>query len=124
MILDTTFVIDFFKNSRPAVLKLKNLDEKGETILITSITIFEIWQGIGPEKEGSISSFAESIEILDFDSKSAKRAGEIHSGLKSKGALINVGDSMIAGIAMHNGQTLLTRDEHFARVKGLMIETY
>ncbi len=127
MIVDTTFVIDLLRNAENAVAKAEELDEKGELVFATAVTIFELWQGVyikNKEKLNDMERLIETFGLISLDTESAKRGGEIHSGLISKGNRIDAEDSMIAGIAIKNLQTLLTRDEHFARIKGLRIETY
>lgn len=127
MILDTTFVIDLFRKDKSAVDKARELDSRGEALFTTAVTIFELWQGLGAKKEKkkeNLAQFVEAFGLLNFDPESAKHAGEIHAELKSRGLPIDAGDSMIAGMALHLSQPLLTRDKHFSRVKGIRIETY
>ncbi len=127
MILDTTFVIDLMKNRQNAIEKTAELEKKQEPVFITSVTIFELWHSLdakNKEKREKLEKFTESFEQFALNNESTKKGGEIHLNLISRGIRIDPEDSMIAGIAIKNGQTLLTRDEHFARVKGLRIETY
>ena len=126
MILDTTFVIDLFRKSRDAIEKASELDKRNDILFVTPVTIFELWYGIDPKekKQELLSKFVGDFEILGFDSESAKNGGSIHSELKTRGIPVDVGDSMIAGIAMKNNETILTRDEHFSRIKGVTIEKY
>ena len=127
MILDTSFVIDLFRNNSAAKEKALELDRRNEPIFITSVTVFELWQGLDiktEEKLEKINHFIESFGMMNLDPESAKRGGQIHSELVSKGSKIDPEDSMIAGIAIHNSQAVLTRDEHYSRIRGPRIETY
>lgn len=126
MILETTFIVDLFRGDKTAVAKAEELDRKGEAVFTTAVTVFELWQGLSAkkEKQEKLSQFVETFGLLNLDSESAKRGGEAHADLIARGARIDPEDSMIAGIALRRGQTVLTRDEHFSRVKGLRIETY
>jgi tRNA(fMet)-specific endonuclease VapC len=127
MILDTSFVIDFFRGQKDAVQKAQELDRTGEPLFITSVTFFELWQGLDAkiaDKKKKLENFADAFGMFPLDMESAKRGGEIHSDLRSRGAQIDPEDSMISGIAIKNSQTLLTRDTHFARIKGLRVEAY
>lgn len=129
MIIDTSFIIDFLKHDKDAVNKMKGFLERNEPIKTTTISVFEVWQGtldIGNDSEKEkIEKFLSSIGLLVFDIESAKRAGTIYSGLKSKGELIEGEDCMIAGITLNLNEVLLTRNKkHFEKIQGLKIESY
>ena len=126
MILDTTFIIDHF-NGKPITKKvLLGLQEKNEPMFTTSISVFEIREGIRNKKEQEIfHKFFNSIDVTSFDKNAAEKAGEIQSELKRKGEIIDSEDAMIAGIAMLNSQAVLTKNEkHFKRIKGLKVVSY
>ena len=46
MILDTCFIIDLLNNQEDAVRKAQELERKNIPLFTTSITVFEIWQGV------------------------------------------------------------------------------
>ena len=129
MIADTTFIIDILKGKKEAAEKTQELLNRNEPIKATTISVFEIWQGTKDirnesEKE-KIEKLLSSIGLIAFDIESAKKAGNIHADLKSKGELIESADSMIAGIVLNHNETLLTRNKkHFEKIKGLKIESY
>lgn len=129
MILDTTALIDLLSGDFSIKEKIKKLYENNVALLFTSISVFEIWQGSedieNKEKVEKIHSLLNSLNSFNFDIDSAKEAGSIHAKLKKKGQAIDPEDSMIAGIAKLNNETLLTRNvKHFSRVEGLGIEFY
>ncbi len=129
MILDTSFMIDLFRNKENAVNKAKELGAKNIALSTTTINIFELWQGSldikNKETKGKILEFLSSITIFPFDLESAKEAGTSYSDLRTKGMLIDPEDCMIASIAKTNNKILLTRNKkHFDRIAGLKIESY
>lgn len=130
MILDTTFVVDIMNNEKEAVEKINAMLKNGETILITSLTIFELFSGLirskKPEEEKRKVDGAISEQlVLDLDEISAKKAGEIHGTLIKEGKCIGLVDCMIAGIALERKDKVLTRNiKDFSRIKGLEIEGY
>lgn len=127
MIADTTFVIDLLRGNKAAVEKASELDERGGALFATAVTVFELWQGLDAsrvEKKQKLEEFVKTFALMNLDVDSAKHGGLVHSELVSKGVRIDPEDSMIAGIALANNHSVLTRDEHFFRVKGLKIETY
>ena len=130
MIVDTTFVIDILENNQDALNKSHELLQRGETQLVSSITIFELYSGIArstkPEQEKLkvIQGLANQI-ILPFTEKDSEKGGKIHGDLYKKGNVIGSHDCMIAGIALTKGEKILTRNvKHFSRIEGLDVETY
>ena len=129
MILDTTAIIDILRGQKDVIGKIKNLEERNETFYITTISVFEIWQGASDIKDSrkseKIRFLMETINSLSFDIPSAKEAGLIHSLLRKEGKIIEPEDSMIAGIAKVHNEILLTRNiKHFSRISELKIESY
>ena len=129
MILETTFVLDFLKGKEKAFAKMQSLVDSGESLEITTPTIFEIWGGfvqLGKGEKGreKIISFTEGMTVYSLDEESAKVAGIIDGKLVKDGFEINTEDSMIAGIAITNNKKILTSDNHFDRIEGLKVERY
>jgi len=129
MIFDTTFLVDLLRGNPEATTKISEIEKKNETVATTTVSVFEIWQGI-PKKatekqvEETLELF-KSINILSLDFDSALEAGEIQRKLKSTGEKIDPEDAMIAGIAKTRKEKVLTRNEkHFRRIKGLEVESY
>lgn len=129
MILDTSVIIDLIRGYAPVDEKIMELDTKNTPLSTTTISIFEIWQGTrdmeDKERIEKINKLLESINVFNFDLEAAKEAGIIHALLEKKGKGIEPEDSMIAGIAKINNETILTRDtKHFNRIEGIKVETY
>lgn len=130
MIMDTSFLIDLLKNNKNAVNKLKYLQIKNIPVAATTPSIVEIWTGLSHlnKKEAEKKKIIEVIEsqiIYDLDRESAEKAGEINGNLIKKGQQIEIIDSMIAGIAYKNNETILTRNiKHFSKIKEINVESY
>lgn len=129
MILETSFVIDFLKNDKRAVSKMRSISNSDDSFGIATPVIFELWTGLFAVEKSmneleKISFMIENLPIYTLDNKSAKKAGEINGKLIRKGQKIDPEDCMIAGIAMSNNQKLLTNDGHFERIEGLKVEKY
>lgn len=129
MILDTSFVVDLMDRQPDAVKKFWALQEQ-ENLFVTTPTIFELWSGIvrssRPEQEKrKVLEVLDSQLILELDEESAEEGGKIDGILISQGLRIEPEDCMIAGIARHHQETVLTRNvKHFGRIKGMVVETY
>ena len=129
MILDTSFLVDLLRNNPAAVSKISEIEKENEPIATTTVTVFEIWQGL-PKKsrEQQIEKTLElfkSINVLSLDFDSAIEAGNIQQKLTRAGQKIEAQDAMIAGIAKTRREKVLTRNEkHFERIKDLEVESY
>ena len=130
MIVDTSFVIDLMNGTPEAVEKAKQLWKEKENLFVTTVTIFELWSGVTqsqkPEQEKrKILGVLGSQLILELDEESAEEGGRIDGLLVREGLRIEPEDCMIAGIAKHHQETILTRNiKHFGRIKGLSVESY
>ena len=129
MILDTSAIIDLLRGEQGIIKKVEDLDKKNLPISLTSISVFEIWQGsqdiTNAKKLEKIQFLLNSIGTFYFDTSTAKEAGNIHALLKNNGQMIDPEDSMIAGIAKFHNEPILTKNtKHFGRIPSLEIESY
>ena len=130
MILDTNFIIDLMNNEPKTLVKTEELLDNGESILVTSLSIFELFTGMSmsnkPEIEkNKINRIIENQTILNFDKDAAELSGELNGQLRKNGQAIESVDTMIAGIALLKKEKLMTRNiKHFSRIKNLEIESY
>lgn len=97
---------------------------------ISDVTVFELYYGAerydDPQQRFSvIESLVARLEVLPFDSKAARHAGQIRATLERKGQMIGGYDVMIAAIARSQGLVLATNNvREFARVEGLRVEKW
>ena len=129
MMLDTTALIDILRGNPDIGTTLIELEKKNVALTLTSVSVFELWQGIADlnnrEKSDKIHFLLESLGIFLLDVPSAQEAGSIHATLKKEGRIIDPEDSMIAGIAKVHHETILTRNvKHFERIPELQVKTY
>jgi predicted nucleic acid-binding protein len=128
MIADTSFIIDLLRHDEKALKKAENLEQKNRAYSLTSPTIYELWISVArsnsQEKE-EILDILSSQPLNSLDKKSAQKAGQIQEKLIDKGERIGHLDALIAGIALENGEKLLTRNQdEFQRIKEISIEEY
>ena len=130
MILDTGFVIDLMEGLSEATIKMKEIRESRESIFVSTPTIFELWTGVAqsnwPECEKQkVKEVIESQLILDLTKTCAEEAGMMNGKLWKEGRPIDPEDCMIAGIAKHHDEAILTRNiKHFGRIPGIQVKTY
>jgi tRNA(fMet)-specific endonuclease VapC len=126
-LLDTNAVIATIKNDPPAVRKrLRRAVDKGATISVSSIVLFELWYGVArsqrrQENAERLSIFLSgALTIAPFEEQDAATAGGIRATLERAGTPIGPYDLLIAAQALRTGATLITANtSEFSRVHGL-----
>ena len=119
-LLDTNIVIALFAED-PSVQKRI---AKAAEVFIPAIVIGELFFGAfksGRPKANStrIENFAASNAVLACDIGTSREYGRIKHLLHKKGHPIPENDIWIAALALENGLTLVSRDEHFKEIDEL-----
>lgn len=127
--VDSDLLIDVLRNHLPTQHLLETLENRAMILYTTSITSFEVLRGVSlhapPEKYTRALEFLSRFTVLDFDFAASKKAAEISRLLASQGAIIDVGDIMIAAICISRDESLLTRNaKHFSKIPELRLEPF
>ena len=98
-----------------AVRKAEELDSVEAEISTTSMNAFEIYLGAFRSKNAAenvkqADGLLGSIEILNLTLEGSRKSSEILLELMRRGEPIGLRDAIIAGIALVNGYTLVTRN--------------
>jgi predicted nucleic acid-binding protein len=122
--LDTAALIDYY-HGRPGVLPYLEAILDGKTSgAFSTITEFELWQGIRLGEEERHEALLALLERVPLDGAIARRAGQLRQqvGLER----LSLPDAAIAASAELNGCTLLTRNTRdFETLDGLLaVEFY
>jgi tRNA(fMet)-specific endonuclease VapC len=127
--LDTDLLIAILRGKQEAhglVVEIE-LEPKAAT---TSINAFEVFYGAFKSQMKSqnlkeTEKLLENLEILPLMLSSARKAAQISVQLAEKGEPIDFRDAMVAGVAIVNDLTLVSRNKaHFGRVKELKYQTW
>lgn len=121
-IADTDVLIDFLKGLGEAAGIVAAELQRG-TLQTTVVTRFELLAGARtPRQLETLEQLLGAVPALSLDPAAANRAARVRRTLESRGEPIGMGDSLIAGIVLQHGGTLLTRNRrHFERVEGLRV---
>lgn len=129
-VLDTDIVILALKGKQE-VEEFDVLGQQGKPIYLSTVSLFEVWDGIYGSKvisfqEGKrhLEEFLEKFitKIFSVDGEVAQQAGKIRSQLRQSGNLIANPDILIAATCLANDLTLVTRNKkHFSRIKELRL---
>lgn len=129
-ILDSDILISFLRNNKKAVQYIKNLIEKKSILKTTIINVAELYSGVYRSSNVAreiriLEAFLESFEILGIDLKSAITYGQISADLHKRGTPVGVMDELIASIALHNKELLVTGNpQHFDQIPQLKHENW
>ncbi len=120
-IADTDVLIDYLagKGEADAVERLLG---RG-ALMTTVISRFELLSGAkSPKQVTRLVQLLAAVPSLALDDAATDAASEIRRSLDRSGNAIGMADSLIAGIVISNGGSLLTRNRrHFERIPGLAL---
>jgi len=124
--LDTNICIYLIKQNPAKVLKHFKSRAIGD-IGISSITLAELRYGVSKSQhveknQQALDEFILSLEIADFDEKSAQEYGAIRAELERTGKPVGSMDMLIGAHAHALGVTLVTNNtKEFKQIKNLKI---
>ncbi len=125
-LLDTNVVIALMKGNLNVVEHIKRHIPRD--ICVCSITLHELYFSAckSQRREENLARIGTlNLEVLQFDTQDAFFAGEVRATLAAAGTPIGSLDTLIAGIALARGLTLVTHNtREFQRVPGLVIEDW
>jgi tRNA(fMet)-specific endonuclease VapC len=117
-ILDTDIIVALLKGTPEAIQKITLIEEKGETVSTTIVTVYELLKGAYlsrrcGENLAKVTDAIANMQILDMTFNACEEAAKIYKELKNKGSIVGEFDILIAAITRANNEELVTRDEHF-----------
>lgn len=123
MVIDSSIIIAFLRATNKKQTDLFKLKEKGETLHISSVTTFELYNGAKDDsKRADLNTLLQPFVNLSFDENVAIEAASIYLELKKSNQLIEFRDIFIAATAIVHKLPISTLNrKHFERIKGLRL---
>lgn len=124
-VLDTNSLIYFFKGQGGVGARV--LATPPAEIAIPTVVLYELEVGLAKSSEptrrrAQLDRMLELVTVLPFGLAEAKAAAGIRAALEATGTPIGPMDTLIAGVALANHGTLVTRNtREFGRVAGLEV---
>jgi tRNA(fMet)-specific endonuclease VapC len=122
IILDTDVLIEIFdKGSEKGELAIQTLEEIGENIAITSLSLHEILYGLEKYGKKKIRKL-DQLDTLDYTKDDAKLSAKLELDCERKGKCVSRIDSMIAAIAINKKAKIFTfNKKHFINFNKLQL---
>ena len=120
-LLDTCVIIDALNNKRGRPALLLDLVRSGHVLACCPINITEVYAGMRPKEEAATEGLLASLQHLPITPAAARLVGEFKRDYARKGTTLNLGDVIIAAVAIHNALTLLTDNTKDFPMAGLSL---
>ena len=120
-LLDTCVIIDALNNRRGRPAFLLELAKSGHILACCPINITEVYAGMRPKEQAATEELFASLQHFPIAPSAARLAGELKRDYARKGATLNLGDAIIAAVAIHDGLTLLTDNVKAFPMKNLSL---
>ena len=127
-LLDTDTLIYVFKRAGNCLARLN--PQKDSDVAISTISLFELEYGMGKsdnriKMDSYVLSLCRRYAVLGFDRAASVQAGAMRALLHTRGTPIGPYDVQIAGIALANNLTVVTRNvREFSKVPQLKVENW
>lgn len=122
VLIDSDVLIDALRPRSASAEWLESYATNHE-LITSAINIFEVTRGLlTPAARESGMGFLDRFRVLHLTGDAALRAASIDRTLRAMGTPLDVGDLLVAGIALANSVAIMTRNvRHFSRIDGLEI---
>lgn len=125
LLLDTNAVVALFRQDAAIQQRLTAAAEVFLPITVVGELHYGAENSTRPaDNHDQVDQFAASSSILTCDLATARHYGKIKHGLRGKGRPIPENDIWIAAVALQYGLTVVSRDQHFREVDGLLVESW
>lgn len=130
MLLDTSFLVDALRGYRPAHALRDELESTSEAVRIPAVALYELWKGVARARQPLlevelVEETVRSYPVLELRPEHVRRAGTLGGELARRGIVLADLDLLLAGTALAEDDTLLTRNANdYERVPDLKVRTY
>ena len=121
-LLDTNIIIALFRKDQNVQDQMAASPE----VFVPAIAVGELYCGARrsahvEKNMNQIREFAENTTVLACENTTAEHYARIKNDLKTKGHPLPENDVWIAAIAKQHSLTVVTRDQHFKEIDGLLL---
>jgi predicted nucleic acid-binding protein len=121
-LLDTSVIIDALNNKRGRPAFLLDLVKAGHVLACCPLNVTEVYAGMRPKEEAATEELFASLQHFDITPPAARLAGELKRDYSRRGTTLNLGDVIIAAVAIDYELTLLTDNVKDFPMKNLALQ--
>lgn len=119
VLADTDVLIEVLRARDSAIVATwRALADSGDAVLYSAITVAELWHGLRPREEASVTRLLDALICLPVDEEIARRGGEYLNRFRSSHGT-ELGDALIAASAAISGCALWTRNRKHYPMKDI-----
>jgi len=125
--VDAAFCIDLVNGAPGAVAKAAELDSTDERLAIPAPALTEFLVGAfhqGGRRLSQALALVSELEVLDVTEPISIEAAREGGECARRGETVGTMDLLVAATARHHHAHVLSRDTDFARISGVILETY
>jgi len=125
--LDSNVIGNLLRGNSTVAKHIANADMA--SLCISSIVEGEIFYGLAKRPEArrlalAVVEFLKRVETVPWNSEAARRYGELRASLEKRGKVLSTMDTLIAAHALSLNATLVSNDNAFQAVEGLLTEDW
>lgn len=121
VLLDTGVLIAHLRNL-PGVKEFMKRLASEATLLVSAVTVVEIWQGAKSAEIEKTRLLFEALKVIPLDENLAERAGQLAGRLRQSGLTIGLTDAVIAATAIQAKASIITTNpRHFTPISELVV---
>lgn len=125
--VDASFCIDLANGNPGAVAKAADLSKIGERLAIPAPALTEFLVGAfhqGGRRLSQALELVSELDVLDVNEPISIEAARAGGECARRGETVGTMDLLVAATARHHHAHVLSRDSDFARISGVILETY
>jgi len=120
---DTCAWIDYFRSETSPLGKRVEEALREEPVYVCGPVLYELIQGAKSEKEQvMLTNALGALPYLEMTEVLWIKAGRVSADLRRQGKTIPFSDLLIATLAIEKNLAILTVDEHFHAIPGVVIQ--
>lgn len=123
-LLDTTVIIDYFRNKSGIPELLEKFCSEGGLLCCSPINIVEVYTGMKDKERTATEEFLNSLECYDITREIANLAGKLKREYSNKGITLSTPDILIAATAIKKQLILVTNNVKHFPIDELMMYSY
>jgi tRNA(fMet)-specific endonuclease VapC len=122
--VDSTVLIDALRDNSNAIACLARWSSVGISHVAFGELLFGAFKTSDPLELSKVSRLIKGMFVLSGDDTTALFYARIRTEMEQQGNMIPQNDIWIAAAALQADVPILTRDGHFARIRGLTVVSY